>query len=166
MGRKRGWSVEQLKLAVAASTSFRQVLERLGLRAAGGNYAQVRRYALEAQLDTAHFTGYAWRRGSVVPSRPARPLGELLREGVFIQSFKLKKRLLAAGLKAPACEECGWARQTEDGYLPLELDHINGDSSDNRLENLRVLCPNCHSLKPTHRGRKLRGRKNTRVAER
>lgn len=41
---------------------------------------------------------------------------------------------------------------SEDGRIPLELDHINGDRHDNRLENLRVLCPNCHSLKPTHRG--------------
>jgi len=44
--------------------------------------------------------------------------------------------------------------KTPDGYLPLELDHINGDHHDNRLENLRILCPNCHSLKPTHRGRR------------
>jgi hypothetical protein len=164
--RRRSWTVDQLKSAVEASTSFRQVLQRLGLRQAGGNYAQVRKYATEAGLTTAHFTGCAWRRGCVVPSRPARPLEDLLREGTFVQSFKLKKRLFAAGLKNPACEECGWAKRSEDGYLPLELDHINGDGSDNRLENLRVLCPNCHSLKPTHRGRKLRGRKNTRVVER
>jgi len=141
------------------------VLQRLGLRAAGGNYAQIQKYIHEAGVNTEHFTGWAWRRGCVIAPRPARPLDELLREGVFIQSFKLKQRLFAAGLKAPACEECGWARRSDDGYLPLELDHVNGDRNDNRLENLRVLCPNCHSLKPTHRGRKLRGRKSTRVVE-
>ncbi|MGB4076287.1 MAG: HNH endonuclease [Minisyncoccia bacterium] len=37
--------------------------------------------------------------------------------------------------------------------MPVELDHVNGDRHDNRIENLRILCPNCHSLKPTHRGR-------------
>ena len=70
--------------------------------------------------------------------------------------FFLKKRLFLANLKPKNCEICGWAKVTEDGYLPLELDHINGNSKDNRLENLRVLCPNCHSLKPTHRGRNIR----------
>ncbi len=47
---------------------------------------------------------------------------------------------------------CGWNKTTKDGRLPLELDHINGDSRDNRLTNLQILCPNCHSLQPTHRG--------------
>lgn len=68
------------------------------------------------------------------------------------QSFKLKSRLFSEKLKIPCCEECGWAKKSEDGRIPLELDHINGNRRDNRLENLRILCPNCHSLKPTHRG--------------
>lgn len=57
------------------------------------------------------------------------------------------------GLKPACCEECGWAKISNDGRLPLELDRINGDRNDNRIENLRILCPNCHSLQPTHRGR-------------
>ena len=78
---------------------------------------------------------------------------KILARGVNFQSYQLKNRLFTAGLKLQQCEQCGWAEKTSDGYLPLELDHINGDRYDNRLENLRVLCPNCHSLTPNHRGR-------------
>jgi hypothetical protein len=57
------------------------------------------------------------------------------------------------GIKKEECEMCGWAKSSLDGRIPLELDHINGDHHDNRLINLRILCPNCHSLQPTHRGK-------------
>ncbi|MEX2398487.1 MAG: HNH endonuclease [Candidatus Saccharimonadales bacterium] len=59
-------------------------------------------------------------------------------------------------MKLPKCELCGWDKRSIDGRTPVELDHINGDRYDNRLENLRVLCPNCHSLQPTHRGRNMK----------
>lgn len=133
------------------------MLARLGLRQAGSNYAQLRKYLREAGIDVQHFKGFAWNRGLRCP-RPAQSLEQILTTDSDYKSFKLKRRLFAANLKPRHCEECGWAQMTEDGYLPLELDHINGDSRDNRLTNLRVLCPNCHSLKPTHRGRKLRRR--------
>ena len=93
---------------------------------------------------------------STSASRPARSLEEILTPDSDYQSFRLKLRLFAANLKPRSCEECGWATSTADGYLPVELDHINGNPRDNRLVNLRILCPNCHSLKPTHRARKLR----------
>ena len=86
-------------------------------------------------------------------SFPRTKLEDILVKNSNFQSYKLKKRLFSAKLKKPRCELCGWAKKTADGRLPLELDHISGDSKDNRLENLRILCPNCHSLQPTHRGR-------------
>ncbi len=154
METRRTWTQAQLKDAVKNSFSYRQVLQKILLRPAGGNYDQVKKYIQELKLDTKHFKGKGWNAGLHGFGKPRIPLENILVRNSTFQSFKLKKRLIAAGLKKEKCEECGWAEKTSDGYLPLELDHINGDRHDNRLENLRVLCPNCHSLKPTHRSRK------------
>jgi Zn finger protein HypA/HybF involved in hydrogenase expression len=150
---RRTWTEAQLKAAVAAATSYRQVLSKLKLREAGGNYAQLKKYVAQFDLDTRHFTGRAWNKGLRVNGVPRIPLEKVLVKNSSFQSFKLKQRLFSARLKPMRCEDCGWAKTAPDGRLPLELHHINGDSRDNRLENLRILCPNCHSLKPTHRGR-------------
>lgn len=150
---RRTWSEAELRKAVVSSTSYRQVLAKLGLREAGGNYAQLQRYVAELGLDTAHFKGRTWNKGLKIAGVPRIPLERVLVKGSTFQSHKLKMRLFAAKLKPMRCEECGWAKVSSDGRLPLELDHINGDPRDNRLQNLRILCPNCHSLKPTHRGR-------------
>lgn len=153
MGKKRTWTAEQLKSAVQNSTSYRQVLGKLNLREAGGNYDQLKKYTRELKLDTAHFTGKAWNKGMRGIGQPFIPLEKILVKGSMYQSFKLKSRLFKQGLKNPQCEICSWAKIADDGRLPLELDHINGDRHDNRLINLRILCPNCHSLQATHRGR-------------
>jgi hypothetical protein len=152
---KRSWNPKQLQEAIQTSKSYRQVLQKLGLKEAGGNYEQIKKYIKEYHFNISHFTGKVWNKGLKGLSVPRIPLEKILVKNSTYQSFKLKKRLFIAGLKSPRCEECGWAEKTSDGYLPLELDHINGDHNDNRLENLRILCPNCHSLKPSHRGRNI-----------
>ena len=151
--RKRSWSETELKLAVETSTSIRQVLKKLNLKPAGGNYSQINKYLAELNLNREHFKGKGWSKGLRGIGKPRLSLEQILIADSYFQSFKLKKRLFEAKVKIPICEECGWAEKTKDGRIPLELDHINGNSKDNRLKNLRVLCPNCHSLKPTHRGR-------------
>ncbi|MFA6436447.1 MAG: HNH endonuclease [Candidatus Gracilibacteria bacterium] len=163
--RKRCWTDQQLQLAVKNSFSFRQVLGKLGLREAGGNYAQLKKYVRDLKVDVTHFKGRGWNSGLTGIGKPRLPLEKILVKGSDFQSFKLKKRLFIAGLKSKYCEQCGWAEYTEDGYLPLELDHINGDHRDNRLENLRILCPNCHSLTFSHRGRKNRALQSARVVK-
>ncbi len=150
---KKRWTRENLIDAAKSSYSIRNVIRMLGLKPAGGNYAQINKFILLFQIDIAHFKGRGWNKGLTGTGVPRISLEKILVAGSYFQSYKLKKRLFKEGFKKVLCEECGWAKRSEDGRIPLELDHINGDSTDNRIENLRVLCPNCHSLKPTHRGR-------------
>src|SRR5581483_10084225 len=154
--KPRKWTEENLKEAAQNATSIRQVIGLLGLKQAGGNYYQIKKYLSIYKISTSHFTGQVWNKGLRGIGKPRLPLEKILVQNSTYQSFKLKKRLFVAKLKFPKCEECGWAQKSSDGYLPLELDHINGDHFDNRLVNLRILCPNCHSLKASHRGRNIR----------
>lgn len=153
MARKTKWSIEELKCAVSSSLSIRQVIEKLGLIPAGGNYVQIQSAIKINKISTIHFTGKAWRKNKTFEFAPRIKLEEILRKNTFFQSHKLKRRLFRAGIKVEQCELCCWAEQSQDGRIPVELDHINGDRNDNRLENLRILCPNCHSLQTTHRGK-------------
>ncbi|MBA2542081.1 MAG: HNH endonuclease, partial [Deltaproteobacteria bacterium] len=126
-----------------------EAIGKLGILPRGANYALVKRTIAALGLTTAHFRP----RSTPFASRAAKqPLVAVLCQGSKTSSSLLRRRLIREGLKPAFCELCGWAQTSADGRQPLELDHRNGDSTDNRIENLRVLCPNCHSLQPTHRG--------------
>jgi hypothetical protein len=152
MPRPFRYSEIELREAVAASVSYAEVLRRLGVRTAGGNHATVRRYIDEVwRIPTGHFDASAARsragRGRAVP------LAEILIEGSTYHRGHLKRRLLAEGLKRPECEMCGQGAVWRGRPLSLVLDHVNGVHDDHRLENLRILCPNCNATLDTHCGK-------------
>jgi len=150
MNSRYTYSEQDLREAVKKSTSIRQVLEKLDIVPAGGNYQTTNRRIKKLNIDISHFTGQAWNKGKVIG--PKRSVEEYLVENSVVQSFKLKGRLIAEGLKQHKCECCG-ITEWNGKPAPIELDHINGNHHDNRLENLRILCPNCHAQTDTYRGK-------------
>jgi hypothetical protein len=149
---------EELLEALKTSRSIRQALIKAGLRPAGGNYATAHRLIKEHGLNTSHMTGQGWSNGEALTraQRHFTPIEDILvKDSTYVSSSKLRIRLVQEGLKAEACSECGLT-EWNGKQISLELDHMNGDRFDNRLENLRLLCPNCHAQTDYYRGRNIR----------
>jgi hypothetical protein len=147
------YSEEQAREAIAASLSFAESLRRLGKCPTGGAAAVLKKWTVRWGISTDHFDPYAASRAR----RSARiPLVEILVEGSTYHRGKLKERLFEEGLKQRRCELCGLGEIWHGRRFSLILDHINGVSNDNRIENLRIVCPNCAATLDTHCGRKLR----------
>jgi hypothetical protein len=149
---KNSYKNEELIVACAQSFSYRQVLKRLNLKEAGGNYAIVKRKISENQIDISHFTHKGWNKGMAFKPNPKKSLDEILIANSNYQSFKLKKRLLNEGYFPPKCQNCSLETWLGN-QIPLELEHIDGDKTNNQLNNLTILCPNCHALTSTYRGK-------------
>jgi hypothetical protein len=139
---------------VAASRSWSETLRRLGMCAGGGAQEVLKKYTALRGISTAHFDPYAAVRGSGVQRR--RPLEEILVERSTYSRSHLKRRLYEAGLKLPVCELCGLGEIWRGRVMGMILDHVNGIPDDNRLENLRIVCPNCAATLDTHCAKKLR----------
>lgn len=154
---KRKWTDTQFIEAVKTSLSYAEVLRKIGLKTAGNNYDTVKRKIKELNLDISHMTNKIWNKGNRFKTiKPAQPLIEILIENsTFVNTNHLKKRLLEEHIKEHKCENCEkclWLNQK----IPLELHHINGNRYDNRIENLKLLCPNCHALTDNYRGKNIK----------
>jgi len=151
---RRRYTDQHILDAVRSSYSIAQVLKSLRLSPTGCNYKAMHAHFTRLGLDTSHFTGQGHLKGKRHSWTPKQPLPEILvQNSTYRTTSHLKARLLREGVLVAQCYECGSPPFWQGKPLVLILDHINGDRADNRIDNLRLLCPNCNSQQGTFAGK-------------
>ena len=149
------YSKEYLITIIYESNSIKEVLEKMGLRAAGGNYRVINEYIKKYDIDISHFLEYRKNILCNLHKTQKTNLLEILTENSSFSRTHLKERLFKEGLKERCCELCGQGEEWQGKKMSLILDHINGVHNDNRIENLRIVCPNCNATLDTHAGKNI-----------
>jgi 5-methylcytosine-specific restriction endonuclease McrA len=153
---KRKYTDEELIQYSKTCYTYRELLEKLGVsKKSGGVYQQLRRNINRLNLDLSHFKGRSWSKGQTIISNP-KITSKFTIDEVFIDNSnvsreRVKNLILSSNLLEYKCQKCGNVGEWLDETIVLDLDHINGHRQDHRIENLRFLCPNCHSQTKTYK---------------
>lgn len=139
------WSIEQLKPLIDSSKSKAEILEKMGVSLKAGNYRTLKRYFDKYNIDNDLYKGNPKRNANRVKYNDS----EVFCENSQYNSAHLKNRVLASNLLEYKCVGCGNEGEWNGRKLVLQIDHINGINTDNRISNLRFMCPNCHSQTET-----------------
>lgn len=150
--RPRKVSDEAFAEAVKNSLNVTDTLRSLGMSITGSGHKAAKERIRELELDTTHFGG---RRRILGTAGYRKPLSYFMVNGKRNNSASFKKRLLEEGILTNQCEECGQLPWWNGKPLVLQLDHIDGDVYNNLRENLRILCPHCHTQTRTFAGRNI-----------
>jgi hypothetical protein len=159
------WKVssEEFREIIDQSDTMRQVLSHFGLESKGSNHITVKNRCKEEGIGLSGLKERSLRfvaeKSAVFHQAKQCPIEDILVENSSYSRFHLKKRLLATGLLQDICHKCGMLPEWEGDPLVMVLDHINGVPDDNRIGNLRLLCPNCNSQTLTFSGRNKRREK-------
>ena len=133
--------------AVENATSYNQILRNLG-KSSSGDAVKLLKTQLEQYNISVNFNNT-----NKVSNFIKKPIEEYLQKDRYCDSKSLKKRLIDENILENKCSICGIGPKWNNKPLTLQLDHINGDHNDNTLENLRIICPNCHSQTNTFSGK-------------
>lgn len=151
------YTKEWLEQLCAESYSYSEVLRKAGRKPGGGSNETLKRKILEYGIDTSHFTGKVWTKApTFVPKIGTREKYDI--EEVFTKNSTITQRVMRGYVERHhlipyICANCGCDGNWQGGIISLELDHIDGDNTNHTLTNLRYLCPNCHALTESYRGR-------------
>ncbi len=149
--RSKLWFVDQKELEsiVKQSKTLAEICRRFGYSDNGAQHKQVKKVLYLRKVDFSHIQiGKGANKGRSLP-RPVKPLKEILVKNSRYDGRALKSRLIKESLLKEQCNKCGLGPHWQGEKLTLQLEHINGDHLDNRIENLEMLCPNCHTQTKT-----------------
>lgn len=152
------YSKEWLQDLCSNSYSYAEVLTKAGRQACGGNYETLKKNIKKYNIDVSHFTGKQWRKSPNQENHNSQKHLKYTFEDVFQKNSCLTQKVLRTYVQRfnaipYKCTVCGCDGHWQNGIICLELDHIDGDNTNNEISNLRYLCPNCHALTPTYRGK-------------
>ena len=151
------YTKEWLEELCAESFSYAEVLRKAGRKQGGGARDTLKRKIAEYEIDISHFTGQGWNGHSNTTTKSGSKEKYQLEE-VFCKNSPVTQKILRGYVERHnileyKCVNCGCDGNWQGGKISLEIDHENGDNTDNTVENLRYLCPNCHALTDTYRGK-------------
>ena len=158
----RAYTKEWLEELCADSYSYAEVLSKAGRKKqGGGSLSTLKKKIEEFNIDISHFTGQRWYDA---PNKQCNFCNQSREkytlEEVFCKNSPVTQKILRGYVERHKvldykCIKCGCDGNWQDGVISLEIDHIDGDNSNNEISNLRYLCPNCHALTDTYRGRNI-----------
>lgn len=146
------YSKELLEPIVKSSESIREIGRKVGIKSHGGSLAYLKKRIISLGIDISHLKGRCWTRNKILPNRRRSP-SDILKKDSFARHALLKRALLENNIQE-VCKECKIGTTWNNKKLVLEIDHIDGDNTNNLIENLRFLCSNCHSQTETWKNRK------------
>ena len=153
--------IDKLKTIVAESNSITETCFKLYGNKLYGNRITIKKYVNQYNIDISHF---GINNGNVHSNSFVKtPLSKILISGSTYNTTNLKERLYDEGIKERKCELCGQDENWHGEHMSLILDHINGINNDHRIENLRIVCPNCNATLPTFSGKNVKRNKKIKI---